>query len=316
MAKLVAGMASSHAFALMDPSVWDENRQRNRQFYQRFYGQLPPEQAQITQETDADLCLRYDRIRNAHDRLANGLLETGAQALVLIGDDQNEHFTEANVPQMAIYVGGEFVATDRSGATEPVRFRSESGLATAILEEAVNSDVDMSVLKAFPEEKLIAHAHGPMLQRLDPQAQIPVVLVFVNAIHHPAPRPARCYYLGQVIRRAVERYQGVQRVAVCGSGGLSHFSAGYPWKDYTGSFGYGAISQEFDRRILGLMEKGQGQALADLTSKDLLDHGEIELRSWITVLGAVGNLSPELLVYEPSYRGIMGMGVGYWPLPN
>ena len=30
------------------------------------------------------------------------------------------------------------------------------------------------------------------------------------------------------------------------------------------------------------------------------------------MLGALGAASPEFLVYEPLYRCIMGMGVGYW----
>jgi hypothetical protein len=32
------------------------------------------------------------------------------------------------------------------------------------------------------------------------------------------------------------------------------------------------------------------------------------------MLGAIGDARPEFLVYEPLYRSIMGMGVGYWEL--
>ena len=41
-------------------------------------------------------------------------------------------------------------------------------------------------------------------------------------------------------------------------------------------------------------------------------NGEIELRSWITVLGAVGAVRPDLIAYEPFYSGVMGMGVAHW----
>jgi hypothetical protein len=45
-----------------------------------------------------------------------------------------------------------------------------------------------------------------------------------------------------------------------------------------------------------------------------LDHGEIELRSWIVLAGAVGAVRAQVLAYEPLYRGLMGMAVAQWPL--
>jgi len=33
-------------------------------------------------------------------------------ALILIGDDQNENFKEDNLPQIAIYLGEQFIAMD------------------------------------------------------------------------------------------------------------------------------------------------------------------------------------------------------------
>jgi hypothetical protein len=32
------------------------------------------------------------------------------------------------------------------------------------------------------------------------------------------------------------------------------------------------------------------------------------------MLGAIGSVKPQFLVYEPLYRSIMGMGVGWWSL--
>jgi len=104
-------------------------------------------------------------------------------------------------------------------------------------------------------------------------------------------------------------------VAIYGSGGLSHFTGGYPWSHYEGPFSYGSISEEFDRWLLSKLETGEGHALAEINNKDIIANGEIELRSWITVLGAIGDVRPERLAYEPFYRGIMGMGVGYWSVP-
>ena len=83
---------------------------------------------------------------------------------------------------------------------------------------------------------------------------------------------------------------------------------------YRGPFGYGQISEDFDRRILQWMADGETRKLAGLSSAELLDHGEIELRSWIVLAGAVGEVPAQVLAYEPLYRGLMGMAVAQWPL--
>src|SRR5713226_5057126 len=100
MAKFVAGMASSHAFALEDPSRWDEGRLRNRQMYERRYGVLPLEQPQVAEESDEDCQDRHGRIREGFAFLRRKLEEKKPEALVFIGDDQNENFKEDNLPQV------------------------------------------------------------------------------------------------------------------------------------------------------------------------------------------------------------------------
>jgi hypothetical protein len=78
----------------------------------------------------------------------------------------------------------------------------------------------------------------------------------------------------------------------------------------------GDIAVEFDRRIVEWMRAGEGAKLARFSSRQLIEHGEAELRQWIVMLGAIGDAKPEFLVYEPLYRSIMGMGVGYWNLES
>ena len=129
-----------------------------------------------------------------------------------------------------------------------------------------------------------------------------------------APSPRRCYAYGETIRRAVESYPGVERVAVYASGGMSHFTAGYPWAHYEGPYTHGSINVDFDRWLMGTLQAGNGHAVGELTQGDIIGNGEIELRSWITMLGTIGDARPELLVYEPFYRALMGMAVAYWDL--
>ena len=319
MGKLVSGSASSHANTLVDPVRWDTRRERNRAMYKRRYHVEPPNHPKVAQETLEVKRQRYRGVRQGLDFLRAQLQDKRPDALILIGDDQDENFQESNLPQIALYTGERFVAIDRhtSGEGEVRRlYQCHTQLAAGLLQGLIERGFDISYAKSFPKEELLAHAHAPVLSTVLPDANIPVVLLFINAIHVPAITPNRCYRLGRAIRETIEDLPCVNRVAAYASGGLSHFTAGYPWPFYTGPHGYGSISEEFDRRILECMSRGEGAALGRLSSQDLLDNGEIELRSWITLLGAVGSSPAKVLAYEPFYSAPMAMSVAFWDLEN
>ena len=101
-------------------------------------------------------------------------------------------------------------------------------------------------------------------------------------------------------------------MVVYASGGLSHFSAGYPWNHYNGPCTLGSICQDFDQNIVEWMQNGNGHELAKLSNQDLIQKGEIELRQWITLMGMVGPCKPGLL----TYRAILprNPGDGSWLL--
>ena len=167
---------------------------------------------------------------------------------------------------------------------------------------------------AFKDGKLLSHAHVEPILYLMRESGIPVIPLFVNAVHPPALSAARCYAFGQALARVVQKDISDKRIVLCASGGLSHFSPSHPWAHHVGSRYVGDISVEFDRRIVEWMRAGEGENLACFSDNELIEHGETELRQWIVMLGAIGGARPEFLVYEPLYRSIMGMGVGWWSL--
>jgi aromatic ring-opening dioxygenase LigB subunit len=310
MAEVVAGLASSHAFTFVDPADWEHGWLRNRAMYASRYGAEPPLQPEMEAETPEQVRPRYARLLAGLERVRDELQHMRPDALLVIGDDQNENFTEENVPQFAIYTG-DTVRAIPHGQPGP-EFRCHSELAEALLKGCVEQGIDLSFARRFPNGELKSHAHCPPLYTLTPKSDIPIIPIFVNAIHPPAPEPARCYAFGRAIRRVLESRPASERVAVYASGGLSHFTAGYPWKSYQGPFSYGAISQEFDARIVELLRAGRGQELSKLTGADLLANGEIEFRAWLIMLGVIGDVPVSDLVYEPFYRANMAMAVGYW----
>ncbi|WP_432838503.1 hypothetical protein [Dactylosporangium sp. CA-092794] len=308
MAEILAAMASSHAYALLNPQSWDTRRELSRQRFAAKYGTVPAEHPKIANETAEDSAERFRRLADAFRQLQDELVRLAPDTVIIIGDDQEENYTDT-VPQFAVYTGEHVNAYDPE-SKETTGYRCDAELAKALHAGLVERGFDVTSSSAFPDDLLISHAHAQVLTLLRPTA--PVVLVFVNAINLPAATPARCHEFGEGIRDCLDSLPDAGRVVLYASGGLSHFSAGYPYPQYGGPLSMGDICEDFDRKVLKSIEQGNGAALKELSSRDLLDNGEVELRQWIVLLGVLRDVKPETLVYEPMYRGLMGMGVGLW----
>jgi hypothetical protein len=310
---IVAAFATSHAYTFQEPETWDQRRERSKTNVARKAGRPASDTKEAQKETLEDNQSRYSRIRQAHQQIRERLARADADAVLLIGDDQAENFTEDNMPQLLVYTGGDYVADDwdrKRSAT----VSNHPEIARKLVEGSLDEGFDVGWARTFREGKLVSHAHTEPALYLLLESRIPVVPLFVNAVHPPAPSPARCYAFGQALRRVIDRDLGAHRIVLCASGGLSHFSPSHPWAHHVGSRYVGDISVEFDRQIVEWMHRGEGHRLGAFSSRELIEHGEAELRQWIVMLGAIGAAKPEFLVYEPLYRSIMGMGVGYWTL--
>jgi protocatechuate 4,5-dioxygenase, beta chain len=312
---IVSAFATSHAYTFQEPETWDQRRERSKTNVARKAGRPAADTTEAQTETLEDNRARYSHIRKAHHEIRQRLVRTNADAVLLIGDDQAENFSEDNMPQLLVYTGGDYLADDwdrKHSAT----MRNHPEIAQKLVSGSLDEGFDVAWASAFRDGKLVSHAHTEPALYLLQESAIPVVPIFVNAVHPPAPSPARCYAFGQALRRVIDRDLADRRVVLCASGGLSHFSPSHPWAHHVGSRYVGDISVEFDRKIVGWMRAGESERLAALSSRELIEHGEAELRQWIVMLGAIGAVKPDFLVYEPLYRSIMGMGVGYWQLED
>jgi hypothetical protein len=65
---------------------------------------------------------------------------------------------------------------------------------------------------------------------------------------------------------------------------------------------------------LGVFQSCRSEVLI-AWSPDLLEHGDVEFRSWLVVQGALDGCPADTLAYEPFHRGIMGMGCALWRTP-
>lgn len=312
---IIAAFGTSHAYTFQEPGTWDKRRERSKaNVAKKNAGRLADDTPMAKAETLEDNLARYAAIRDAHRSIRERLPRLGADAVILIGDDQGENFRADNMPQLLVFTGKDYIADDWD-RVHSATVANHPEIAKALVAGCVEEGFDVSWSESFREgNKLLSHAHTEPVLYLMKASGIPVVPVFVNAVFPPAPSAARCYAFGQTLARVIERDLPGKRIVLCASGGLSHFSPSHPWAHHVGTRYVGDISVEFDRRIVEWMRAGEGHRLAEFSSRELIEHGEAELRQWIIVLGALGAAKPEFLVYEPLFRSIMGMGVAWWSL--
>lgn len=241
-------------------------------------------------EDPAQLDATIDGMR----RLGQVLDETKPDALIVVGLDHLEAFSLDVTPAFAVVVGPDVTG---SFGRKQYRVGVHQELARAMLDGCLKRDIDM----AFCHKAFMGHAFVVPFEFILEQRRIPIVPVFVNVYVPPLPQPHRAYQLGRCIAEIVAEHG--ERVAILASGGMSH---------YPGTDKYGYPDFEFDRYLLGIMERGDQSALLNLTSEKLDETGETELLTWYVVFGAIGNQRGEVLSYQPTWHH--GLGVINFPL--
>jgi hypothetical protein len=221
------------------------------------------------------------------------------QACVVLS---NEHFTNfflENFPQICVGVG------DRNwGPTEawlPIDkawIAGHPALADHITRYVLANGFD----PAFSHLLELDHGVMTVYHELDPQMRIPLVPIVQNCAVEPLMPVRRWYAFGQALGEAIRSFDGLDRVAVVGAGGLSH---------WIGTPQVGDIAEDFDRWFLDKLEQGDLDDVLDLPDEEiaLAGNGAHEIRSWLAVAGAVAPTRGRTLSYEPVYPWITGMAV-------
>lgn len=111
-----------------------------------------------------------------------------------------------------------------------------------------------------------------------------------NCVLPPLPSLQRCYDFGRMIGRAIRSWDSSRRVAILGTGGLSH-AVGTP--------DMGKTDATFDNKFLDPV-CAQDPALFDITDAeiDAICNGTHEIRNWVAAAGAVEGTQGEVVMYE------------------
>jgi aromatic ring-opening dioxygenase catalytic subunit (LigB family) len=252
--------------------------------------------------------------RDHRDKLESGFGEIGRRLkacrpdlLVVVSPDHWVNFFINNLPAVCIGIGDE-----HDGPPEPFmkkvyphqRLKGHTGLGRHLLQTALDNDFE----PALSHRLRLDHGTCIPLWRIGVSPDLPLVPILVNDLEEPMPSIRRCFAWGRLLRRAVESYAEPLRVAVLGTGGLSHS---------IGETTMGWIDEKFDHACIEHFRSGDEARLDAFLTRELprTGNGAHEMRDWVIAHGAAGSTGFELIDYFPSPATLVGVGFAAWKPP-
>lgn len=262
-------------------------------------GFLLPHDPLFTADPDAAPKAQGDAVRAAFAHVAGRLAELNVDCAIVVGDDHYTVFGPQCLPRYLIAIG------EAAGPVEPwvglprEAFRINQPLASHIMQHGFDNRVDWAVAKNIT----LDHSTSlPIHLCIQQQPKISVVPVLINSGVEPLISSRRCHELGRAMREAVLAWPGAERVAILGTGGISH---------WVGMAEMGRVNVEWDEMIMAAVQRGDAEALIALGDAEIIresGNGGLEIKNWIVALGFVDRFRGEVIEYQPVREWVTGCG--------
>ena len=272
--------------------------------------------------------------RDALGSASRRLHEARPDVAVIIGPNHFRGLWLDLMPPFVLGVG-EVVAAGEHGTPEG-SLPADPTFARDLLDALYDNDLDVAFSARLTIDHGITHAVQYLLTDLD----VPVVPLVVNTFAPPLPGLRRCLRLGEALGRALAGSD--RRVAVIGSGGLSHALPFPDWRHpatdddrylvtswLEGRSGWAAFEPrrrsivvaapprlvpDFDAEFLDAFTTGRSASWAGAPDRESTlaergGNGAQELRCWLTLAAACGYSNAEVISYSPVPEWKTGMAV-------
>jgi len=251
MAKIIGGIGTSHVPTIA--MAFDKGKQQDPDWKPLFQG---------------------------YEAVAKWLAEKKPDVLFFCFNDHATTFFFDQYPTFALGVSEEYaIADEGTGVRKIPRLKGHAALARHVARSLVDDEFDLTIFQDLPIDHGL-HSPLTMMWPTSPDWPGRVIPLFVNVLQHPLPKPRRCFALGKAIRRAIESYPENLKVAMVGTGGLSHQMIGER---------AGFNDENWDREFLELIEKDP-ERLAGMTIADFARLGGnegAEVVMWLIMRGAL-----------------------------
>lgn len=229
------------------------------------------------------------------------LKELRPDVCIMVYNDHGADFFFDKYPTFAVGCAESYAVADEGFGVRPLpAIRGDLAFSQHLCRSLVYDEFDITICQEMAVE------HGflvPMHLCFDPQPDgwpVAAIPLEVNVLQHPLPTARRCLRLGHAIRRAVESYPRDIKVAIVGTGGMSH--------QLTGP-NFGAMDAASDLDFLRRIETDP-EGLAGLTHEQMMEKfgvEGIELIMWLVMRGA---LSAQAKRVHRNYYAPMTTGMG------
>lgn len=255
---------------------------------------------------------KADACQAALDRFRSDLGSARPDVVVIVSNDHYEFFGPENMPALGVFYGDKIVMRPdpnfdtlppwgkeiQRGYAQDAQhvFTGHRELARHIIDGLIDNDIDVAISAEVsnPRHRGFGHGYGFVIRRVLMNEAVPVVPILLNTYYLPnVPSAARCYAIGQALKKAIEASDLDLRVAVIASGGLSHF----------------VVDEILDREALAHFMAKDCTGLKRLP-RPALNSGSSEILNWVLASGAIEKLTPRWSEYQPLYRTPAGTGVG------
>ena len=263
--------------------------------------------------------------RSAIDTMAEAYADAAPDVAIIFGNDQQELFNDTLMPAFTVFNGDAVwnePSSDAQAAKHPpgihaaewghkppvyTEYPGHPELANYLIGDLVANAFDITRASRLPRlddhwHSGIGHAFGFVYRQIMRDQVVPHVPFITNTFFPPnQPSARRCFEMGRTVGRAIKAWKSDARVAVFGSGGMSHF----------------VIDESFDRKIFDALAARDAEALCSI-GEDWLQSGTSELKNWIAAAGALfeTDLAGDVVEYQPCYRSEAGTGTAngflYW----
>lgn len=220
---------------------------------------------------------------------------------IVVYNDHGADFTFDKYPTFALGAADRYCIADEGFGTRALpEVPGDAEFSIHLCESLIAQEFDLTVCQEMGVEHgflvpmNLCFPHGPS------GWPVRCVPLQVNVVQHPLPTARRCYRLGQALRRAVESHAGALKVAILGTGGMSHQLQGK-------RFGY--MNEAFDQWFLDRLEQDP-EALVEITHHRIMEEAgaeAVELIMWLTMRGA---LPPNAKRVHRHYYAPMTTGMG------
>ena len=278
MAKIIAGVGTSHVPAI---GAAVDHAKGDPPYWKPFFEGIEPARKWMA-ETKPDVC-------------------------IIVYNDHASAFSLESIPTFALGVAPEFPPADEGyGPRQVPVVKGNPELAWHLAESLILDEFDMTIVNEMP----VDHGLTVPLSIMYGQPEMwpcQVIPLCVNVIQYPPPTGNRCYKLGKAIRRAVDSFDQDLRVAIFGTGGMSHQLQGER---------AGVVNREFDLNWLDKLVTAPEEIKDIRHTEYIRETGSegIELVMWFIMRGALNDQVKE--VYRFYHVPVSNTAYGLTVLEN